>query len=72
VPSSIGGRLEAGDASIFIELFDLLAEAVTIRDLSGELVYANRAALARLGFESLEQLRTRSTAAIMDDFHRCG
>jgi PAS domain S-box-containing protein len=31
-------------------------------------VYANRAALAHLGFESLEDLRSRSSRSIMDDY----
>ncbi len=53
---------------MFRQLVELLAEAITIRDLSGELVYANRAALAFLGFESLQRLRARSTVAIMDEY----
>lgn len=53
---------------MFRQLVELLAEAITIRDTNGELVYANRAALAFLGFESLEQLRGRSTVSIMDDY----
>jgi PAS domain S-box-containing protein len=53
---------------MFTELFELLAAAVTVRDPGGELVYANRAALAHLGFESLEELRGRSSQSIMDDY----
>ncbi len=53
---------------MFRQLVERLAEAITIRDLSGELVYANRAALEFLGFESLAQLRTRSTVSIMDEY----
>lgn len=66
--SSLGARLARGDASIFIELFQLLAEAVTVRDPGGALVYANRAALKHLGFESLDEFRRSSSQAIMDDY----
>jgi PAS domain S-box-containing protein len=50
------------------QLLEVLAEAVTVRDLCGELVFANSSALAKLGFDSLEQLRSRRTAAIMDEY----
>ena len=49
-------------------MFAILAEAVTVRDPSGELVFANQAALRHLGFESLDHLRERSTESIMDDY----
>ena len=61
-------RLGAGDPRLFRGLLDVLAEAVTIRAPDGRLVYANRAALAFLGFPSLEALRERSTADIMSDY----
>jgi PAS domain S-box-containing protein len=41
---------------------------VTIRDADGSIVYANRAALAHLGFDSREQLQTRSSSSIMADY----
>lgn len=47
---------------------DILAEAVTIRDRSGQIVYANRAALANMGFESLQQLQRRSSQSVMEDY----
>jgi PAS domain S-box-containing protein len=53
---------------MFGQLFEVLAESVTVRDLSGELVFANRAALRSMGFGSLEELRARGTAAIMADY----
>jgi PAS domain-containing protein len=53
---------------VFTELLEILAEAVTIRDPHGAIVYANRAALAHLGFASLEDLRRRSSRSIMDDY----
>jgi PAS domain S-box-containing protein len=39
-----------------------------VRDPTGAIVYANRAAIAHLGFDSLEQLQSRSTVSIMDDY----
>jgi PAS domain S-box-containing protein len=53
---------------MFTDLVELLAEAVTVRDADGEIAYANRAALAHLGFRSLEDLRCRSSQSIMDDY----
>ena len=50
------------------EVLDILAEAVTIRDRSGTLVYANRAALHSMGFETLEELQSRPSSAIMADY----
>ncbi len=50
------------------QLFEVLAEAVTVRDLSGDLVFANRAALQYMGFSSLEELRERGSASIMADY----
>ena len=61
-------RLALAEGSVFRDLVELLAAAITIRDPSGELVYANPAALAFLGFASLEHLRSRSTASIMDEY----
>jgi PAS domain S-box-containing protein len=45
-----------------------LSDPVTIRDRNNRLVYANRAALAHLGFETSEQLRNTSPDKIMDDY----
>ncbi len=61
-------RLARGDPALFAEVVELLAEAVTVRSADGEIVYANRAALAHLGFESMDELRTRSSQSIMDDY----
>ena len=49
-------------------LLDILAEAVTIRDRSGVLVYANRAALATMGMSTLDELRGQSGREIMAGF----
>ena len=53
---------------MFTELVEILAEAVTVRAPEGEIVYANRTALAHLGFDSLDELRQRSSQSIMDDY----
>lgn len=49
-------------------MLDVLAEAVTIRDRAGNIAYANRAALASMGFDSIEELQSRSSRAIMGDY----
>jgi PAS domain S-box-containing protein len=45
-----------------------LSDAVTIRDREHRFVYANRAALAHLGFESWDELRVTPPASIMRDY----
>jgi PAS domain S-box-containing protein len=45
-----------------------LAEAVTIRDLSGRIVYANDAALASMGFASVEEIRERPPQSIIEEY----
>ena len=68
-------------AGLFAELESLetalgtLAEAVTIQDEQGRLVYANDAAAAALGFESAEQLLATPPREIVDayeSFHEDG
>src|SRR5438477_13177177 len=44
----------------FTQLLDALAEAITIRTPSNEIAFANQAALAQFGVNSLEQLRELS------------
>jgi PAS domain S-box-containing protein len=46
-------------------ILDSLAEAVTIRGTDDHLIYANRAALDRLGFASVEELRAADPHALM-------
>ena len=48
---------------------ETLAEAITIRDAEDTLVYANRAAIEHLGFDSWEELRRHSLHSIMADYH---
>ncbi len=45
-----------------------LSDPVTIRDRSDRLVYANRAALIHLGFDSAEELRNTPPERIMADY----
>jgi PAS domain S-box-containing protein len=49
-------------------ILDALAEAVTIRGVDDHLVYANRAALERLGFASVEELRDADPQALMGPY----
>ncbi len=60
-----------GSERRFDAIVGSLADAVTIRDREHRFLYANRAALAHLGFESWEQLRETAPAAIMSDYHVC-
>jgi PAS domain S-box-containing protein len=52
----------------FAEILDSLAEAVTIRDPHHHILYANRAALKRMGFASLEELQRRPPSSIFSDY----
>ena len=63
--SEIERRLAANDGSLFGELFDLLAEAVMVRDACGELVYANPSGLVYLGIDTIEELEQSSAEAMM-------
>lgn len=49
-------------------ILDALVEAVTIRALNNHLVYANQAALDRLGFASISELRDADPQALMDPY----
>jgi PAS domain S-box-containing protein len=51
---------------------DALAEAVTIRGTDDHLVYANQAALDRLGFASIEDLRKADPQALMGPYETVG
>jgi PAS domain S-box-containing protein len=52
----------------FTGVVDSLAEAVTIRDVEDRIIYANRAALVSLGYESVEALANARPTSIMDDY----
>jgi serine phosphatase RsbU (regulator of sigma subunit) len=47
------------------DILDALAEAVTIRDPDHHILYANRAALAHMGFDSLEEIQRTPPGSIM-------
>jgi PAS domain S-box-containing protein len=49
-------------------ILDALVEAVTIRALNNHLVYANQAALDRLGFASISELRDADPQALMGPY----
>jgi PAS domain S-box-containing protein len=66
--AALGERLLSGQEPEFVELLETLGEAVTIRDNSNTLVYANRAALRHLGFESLAELQREPLDGIMDQY----
>jgi PAS domain S-box-containing protein len=65
--TSLGERITSGQGPEFAELLESLGESVTVRDHSGELLYANRAALRSLGFDTLEDLQRQGLDAIMDE-----
>ena len=49
-------------------ILDALAEAVTVRGLAGELIYANRRALANMGMSSMEELQSRPIRSVFEDY----
>jgi PAS domain S-box-containing protein len=68
VGTSLGEQILSGQGPEFADLLESLGESLTIRDPEGEVVYANRAALRSLGFETLEDLRRHGLAAVMADY----
>ncbi|MEA2157467.1 MAG: hypothetical protein QOE11_3607 [Solirubrobacteraceae bacterium] len=52
----------------FAEILDVLGEAVTIRDRANHITYANRAALAQMGFATLADLQARPPNSIMQAY----
>ncbi|MDQ6811872.1 MAG: SpoIIE family protein phosphatase [Actinomycetota bacterium] len=53
-------------------IMNALAEAVTIRGTDDHIIYANQAALDRLGFASVEELRAADPHALMGDYETTG
>ena len=51
-----------------VELLEILGEAVTIRAPDNKIIYANRAMRERMGFDTLDQLRSRPPRELMDDY----
>ncbi len=64
---SLGEQILRGQGPEFADLVESLGESLTIRDREGEVLYANRAALRSLGFETLEDLRRHGLDAVMAD-----
>ncbi len=65
------GALEAqlrGRDPGFGEILDALAEAVTIRDSHHHILYANRAALDQMGFDTLADMQRQPPQAIFEDY----
>jgi PAS domain S-box-containing protein len=61
-------RALAGSEQRLAVILDAVAEAVTIRAPDNRLVYANRAALDRLGFDSVEELGRADPEALMGPY----
>jgi serine phosphatase RsbU (regulator of sigma subunit) len=67
--ASLGSLLGLdGDGATLTPVLDALAEAVTIRAPDDSLIYANRAALARMGMDTLAELRAADPKALMADY----
>jgi PAS domain S-box-containing protein len=60
-------QLRAGEPGM-AQILDALAEAVTIRDPHDHIIYANKAAVRHMGFDSLQELQQRAPQAILDDY----
>lgn len=68
-PNDLIAALDAQTGTAgFATILDNLAEAVTIREPDGQLVYANRAALESMGFDTLEAFRATPAGAIFNDY----
>ena len=65
------GVLDGNDQRL-AAIFDALGEAVTIRGRDDRIIYANQAALDRLGFASVEDLGDADPRALMGDYETRG
>jgi len=65
--ATLGEQLEQelGGSRALIGVLDALADAVTIRAPDDRLIYANQAALERLGLDSVEELRSADPRGLM-------
>jgi PAS domain S-box-containing protein len=61
------GALQGSEQRLSV-VVDALAEAVTIRGTDNHVIYANKAALDRLGFTSAEDLRNADPQALMGPY----
>lgn len=53
---------------MYAKMLSILPEAVTARDRQGRIVFANRAALDILGFDSLEQMRSLRAGSVLKEY----
>jgi PAS domain S-box-containing protein len=65
-------RALRGSERRFDAIVGSLSDPVTIRDHQHRFLYANRAALSHLGFDSLDKLRETAPASIMSDYQVWG
>jgi PAS domain S-box-containing protein len=65
-------RTLRGSERRFDAIVGSLSDPVTIRDREDRMLYANDAALAQLGFESVEELRGTPPALVMKDYEVSG
>jgi PAS domain S-box-containing protein len=61
-----------GSEQRFAVIVNAIADAVTIRGTDNRLLYANKAALDRLGLDSVEHLRASDPQALMDPYETVG
>ncbi len=66
--AAVSTSLVVDDAGFLGQILAELGTAITVRNLAGEIVYANPAALAMCGCSSLADLQARGTEAILDDY----
>jgi PAS domain S-box-containing protein len=62
----------AGSEQRLAVILDSLGEAITIRGEDDRLIYANRAALQRLGLDTVTQLRDADPRALMGEYETTG
>jgi serine phosphatase RsbU (regulator of sigma subunit) len=62
-------RLRPSSPRELARIFDVLAEAVTVTEADGQLVFANEAALRRIGVATLEEARAAGPRGILGRFH---
>jgi PAS domain S-box-containing protein len=61
-------RLRPSSPRELARILDVLAEAVTVTEADGQLVFANTAALGRMGVETLEEARAAGPAGLLARF----
>lgn len=61
-------RLRPASPQELARIFDALAEAVTVTEPDGQLVFANKAAIERMGLHTLEEARAAAPAGLLDRY----